>query len=270
MPPHTTYMRITPHSVLQVRIFTEQPLDAGPRWLIHPTEPALPNVIEAIKHLILPKLREENFAKYGTRAGGSTAKGAKAKKKIKDVVITEGFEISVWLKEVPTRHSLLVKQKQFKETKGRLKGNSTKMTEAATGGKSRDDAVAIPEEDPDEDDIENVPQHRSGSEEAESEDNEVEVLGSGVISATAGNDDKKKLNFKTSYDGFSIWGWTLMLYVRRKDGNKKRGTSPPNTAMMGLSDRSTSGKDKGPSLMEEWISTQAIGDMDLDGEDVAG
>ena len=94
MPPHTTYLRITRKSVLQLRIFTEHPLDAGQRWLIHPTDPALPKVIQAMRHLILPKLREENARKYGAKAGaaagGSTGpgRGVRGKKRVKDVVVT--------------------------------------------------------------------------------------------------------------------------------------------------------------------------------------
>ena len=53
-------------------------------------------------------------------------------------------------------------------------------------------------------------------------------------------DDKKKLAMKTTYEGFSIWGWVLCLLVTRKGApSKKRMES--NT---------------GQALMEEWISTQ--------------
>lgn len=55
-----------------------------------------------------------------------------------------------------------------------------------------------------------------------------------------GEDDKKKLGLQTQYDGFSIYGSTLCLIVKR------RGVTAP--------------KDTGPStsqaMMENWVSTQ--------------
>lgn len=53
-----------------------------------------------------------------------------------------------------------------------------------------------------------------------------------------GDDDKKKLEFKTAYDGFSIWGWVLCLLVTRKGGPSKKKTE----------------SNAGQALMEEWIS----------------
>ena len=52
-------------------------------------------------------------------------------------------------------------------------------------------------------------------------------------------DDKKKLGFKTTYEGFSIWGWVLCLLVERKGGPGKKVAGPDPQA-----------------LMAEWISTQ--------------
>jgi hypothetical protein len=52
-------------------------------------------------------------------------------------------------------------------------------------------------------------------------------------------DDKKKLSFKTTYEGFSIWGWVLCLLVTRKGGPSRKRTE--NNA--------------GQALMEEWISS---------------
>ncbi len=51
-------------------------------------------------------------------------------------------------------------------------------------------------------------------------------------------DDKKKLGFKTTYEGFSIWGWVLCLLVTRK-GVPNKGRTEGNA---------------GQALMEEWIS----------------
>lgn len=76
MAPIRRYVRISKYSVLECRIFLENPAD-GPRWLLNTQDPALPRVFEAVKPLILPKLREEN-----ERAKGK----GKKKKSVKDVV----------------------------------------------------------------------------------------------------------------------------------------------------------------------------------------
>src|SRR5579859_4723859 len=76
MAPIRRYLRISKYSVLECRIFLENPAD-GSRWLLNPENPALPRVFEAIKPLVLPKLREEN-----ERAKGK----GKKKKSVKDVV----------------------------------------------------------------------------------------------------------------------------------------------------------------------------------------
>ena len=55
----------------------------------------------------------------------------------------------------------------------------------------------------------------------------------------AEDDDKKKLGFKTTYEGFSIWGWVLCLLVERKGGPGKQSAGSDAQA-----------------LMAEWISTQ--------------
>lgn len=76
MAPIRRYVRISKYSVLECRIFLENPAD-GPRWLLNAQDPALPRVFEAVRPLILPKLREEN-----ERAKGK----GKKKKSVKDVV----------------------------------------------------------------------------------------------------------------------------------------------------------------------------------------
>jgi hypothetical protein len=83
MAPIRRYLRISKYSVLECRIFLENPAD-GPRWLLSSEDPALPRVIEAIRPLVLPKLREENER--------AKAKGKK-KSRVKDVV-TKGEQIN--------------------------------------------------------------------------------------------------------------------------------------------------------------------------------
>lgn len=80
MAPLRRYLRITKHSVLEVRIYLDQPANAE-TWLLKRDNPALPRVIKAIRPLVLPKLREEN--ERGKGRGGSKGK----RKGVKDVVI---------------------------------------------------------------------------------------------------------------------------------------------------------------------------------------
>jgi hypothetical protein len=80
MAPLRRYLRITKHSVLEVRIYLDRPADAE-AWLLKRDDPALPRIIQAIRPLVLPKLREEN--ERGKGRGGAKAK----KKGVKDVVV---------------------------------------------------------------------------------------------------------------------------------------------------------------------------------------
>jgi hypothetical protein len=75
MAPVRRYLRITKYSVLEVRIYLDDPAHTQ-SWLLRHNDPALPRIIEAVRPLVLPKLREEN---------GRVGK-VKAKKGVKDVV----------------------------------------------------------------------------------------------------------------------------------------------------------------------------------------
>ena len=88
MAPLRRYLRITKHSVLEVRIYLDRPADAE-AWLLKRGDPALPRVIQAVRPLVLPKLREED--ERGKGRGGAKAK----KKGVKDVVV-EGKLHTVW------------------------------------------------------------------------------------------------------------------------------------------------------------------------------
>lgn len=77
MAPIRRYLRITKYSVLECRIYLDNPALAQ-SWLLNPRNPVLPRVIEAVRPLVLPKLREE-------RERARTKKSSK-KKAIKDVV----------------------------------------------------------------------------------------------------------------------------------------------------------------------------------------
>lgn len=78
MAPIRRYLRITRYSVLEVRIYLDNPTLTS-SWLLHPRTPVLPRVIEAVRPLVLPKLKEEN-ARDRSKAKGK-------KKSVKDVVV---------------------------------------------------------------------------------------------------------------------------------------------------------------------------------------
>jgi hypothetical protein len=84
MAPIRRYLRITKYSVLECRIYVDNPALAE-SWLLNSRNPILPRVIESVRPLVLPKLREEN-----ERARG---KGGKKRKGVKDVVV-EGLPTS--------------------------------------------------------------------------------------------------------------------------------------------------------------------------------
>lgn len=77
MAPIRRYLRISKYSVLECRIYLDNPSDS--RWLLNPRDPILPRVFEAIRPLVLPKVREENIRLWTKKKG----------KPVKDV-ITEG------------------------------------------------------------------------------------------------------------------------------------------------------------------------------------
>lgn len=77
MAPIRRYLRISKYTVLECRIYLDNPADAQ-RWLLNARDPVLPRVMESVRPLVLPKLREENERGKG--------KGKK-NKGVKDVVV---------------------------------------------------------------------------------------------------------------------------------------------------------------------------------------
>ena len=88
MSPLRRYLRITSSSVLEVRIYLDNPADIS-RWLLNERNPVLPRLIQAVKPLIMPKLREENERNgTGWRTGKARGGGRAGKKKgVRDVVV---------------------------------------------------------------------------------------------------------------------------------------------------------------------------------------
>lgn len=82
MAPLRRYLRITKYSVLECRIYLDNPALAH-SWLLNPRDPVLPRVIEAIRPFVLPKLREER-----ERARKKSTK----KRGIKDTVAQGAFD----------------------------------------------------------------------------------------------------------------------------------------------------------------------------------
>ncbi|KAF1995838.1 hypothetical protein P154DRAFT_526084 [Amniculicola lignicola CBS 123094] len=270
MAPLRRYLRITKHSVLEVRIYLDRPSDAE-AWLLRRDNPALPRVIQAVRPLVLPKLREENERVKGK--GSSKAK----KKGVKDVVVEDDFEVSIFLTELSSRHSVLTKQKIFKD-KPRIQSNSSKLTHWLTTGTSDQpvviaenstEPIVLLEEDEDDainlDDISEIGDGNNNKRKSRmledknqlsDSDDSFEVTSAppskrgrpGRTSESPQVDDddennKKKLGLNTSYDGFSIYGRILCLVVKRKGARNVPGGS--------------TGAVSSQQMLENWVSTQA-------------
>ena len=68
----------------------------------------------------------------------------------------DDFEVSIFLTELSTRHSLLAKQKQFHDRRGRIRSNSGKLTNWLLPG-SKDEPVEVPEDGQGDDDSVIIP-----------------------------------------------------------------------------------------------------------------
>ncbi|KAK4203995.1 hypothetical protein QBC40DRAFT_8265 [Triangularia verruculosa] len=123
MAPLRRYLRITKYSVLECRIYLDNPA-LTQSWLLNPRDPILPKVIKSVRPLVLPKLREEQER--------DRMKKKSKKRSIKDVVVQDDFEVSIFLTETDTRHSLLHKKKHFRDkVQTKLTSNSSKLTGGA-------------------------------------------------------------------------------------------------------------------------------------------
>lgn len=269
MAPIRRYLRITKNSVLEVRIYLDKPSDTP--WLLSTRDPVLPRIMTEIRPKVLPKLREENE--------NAKKKGGKKKKGIKDVVSQEDFEVIIFLKDLSSRHSLLTKQKRF-GNKPRLKSTSNKLTGWLNNSENAiqiDEDERPPEILREEDDevveLHDIPEATTGSKRKASNAADESLFVSSSDEETFETqperpskqrksttertrdeaDDKKKMGLSTSYEGFSIYGRTLCLVVKRK-GKK----AAPN---------STTVPPGGSQMMEQWVSTQAAQEAGLDEDD---
>jgi hypothetical protein len=203
------------------------------------------------------------------------------------LIFAEDFEVSIFLTETSTRHSLLTKQKHFRDlNKKGIQSNSSKLT-GATNDTAIDveDAPILLREESEEDglNLQDLPEAEAEAEaedDAESDDSLFVSEDSGPrrskrtrattntesrsgspgaepLSKRARNeegeeevDDKKKMAMDTSYDGFSIYGRVLCLVVKRKD-KKGKGVAGFGGG--------------GQAMMEDWITSTQMPPQDDDG-----
>ncbi|KAJ5748485.1 uncharacterized protein N7511_010181 [Penicillium nucicola] len=225
MAPIRRYLRISKYSVLECRIYLDSPSDS--RWLLDSRDPVLPRVFEAIRPLVLPKLREENERLFLRKKG----------KAVKDVISEDEFEVAIFLRESRTRHSLLTRNKTFH-------GNNQPKIKPEDGDGiinpgSTEDEILI-ESDGEVDELHVIP----GADEAADMPERTRQKKTGKKAEDVS--EEKKLRFSTHYESFNICGWVLCLLITRKGDKTKLSAEP-----------------KQP-LMEEWISTQAQTSVDED------
>ncbi|KAH7155545.1 hypothetical protein B0J13DRAFT_618978 [Dactylonectria estremocensis] len=295
MAPVRRYLRISKYSVLECRIYLDNPALAQ-SWLLNSRKPILSQVIESIRPLVLPKLREEKERRL-------KKKSAK-KKTIKDVVVTDDFEVSIFLMETATRHSLLSRTKHFREKlPPKIESNSTRLISetdrTAVDVDAGDYGPALRQEDDDDNiDLADIPavdsvrrskrQRRGRGRDDEDTDidadasDEDETASAVEISDTEAppqkrrrarthlsddspdeNDDKKKLAMDVSYEGFAIYGSVLCLVVKKRDSGK--ATESGHRAS-GAAAGGSGSRPEGQAMMENWISSTQ---MPVGGDEVS-
>ncbi|KAG6253017.1 hypothetical protein E4U23_008161 [Claviceps purpurea] len=248
MAPVRRYLRISKYSVLECRIYLDNP-SLAQSWLLNPRNPVLPRIVESIRPLVLPKLREERER---------SKKKSSKKKSIKDVIVQDDFEVSMFLTETATRHSLLSKKKHFRD-KGlpMMQSNSTKLIDETNHvpvdvDGEQEIAAILREEDSDDGGgngrLSEIPVARPKrrrdtttsdlhTEESGGSDNAIDLDSDterpvtkraripsalGENASEGEEDDKKKLAMDVSYEGFAIYGRVLCLVVRRRENKTQR------------------------------------------------
>ncbi|RDA91968.1 hypothetical protein CP533_1352 [Ophiocordyceps camponoti-saundersi (nom. inval.)] len=277
MAPVRRYLRISKSSVLECRIYLDNP-SLAQSWLLNPRDPVLPRIIESVRPLVVPKLREERER--------ARKKGTK-KKSIKDVVIQDDFEVSIFLTETSSRHSLLLKHKHFREkAPERMRSNSTRLIsetnrapiEVDDDDKQDTSEPVVLQEDDDDDEVRlaDIPvappptrqkRDRStalvdddddedeGDEHADGDNTAIEVTSDAeepaskrrrrVGASDEADDDKKKLAMDVTYEGFAIYGRVLCLVVKRRSQQaRSEATNKPGG--------------QGQARMENWITSTQV------------
>lgn len=163
--------------------------------------------------------------------------------------LIDDFEVSIFLTEHSSRHSVLTKQKVFKD-KPRIQSNSGKLTGWLAGG-SNDQPLVV-----DESSAEPIVIREEDDDESSRLMDIPEADGSEDHATDAGNDqdNKKKLGLRTCYEGFSIYGRILCLVVKRRGARQQAGNSTAPVSSQ--------------QMMENWVSTQAMAEQVDDEEDI--
>jgi len=126
-------------------------------------------------------------------------------------------------------------------------GNKSKRTGYLAGkGGQPDTGILVESDSESELNINTIPQAGSEEEDGPSEGKRKKRKRDESLPESPEHEDKK-LRFRTNYEGFNIHGWMLCLLVTRK-GDKGKA-------------RVEAAEPKRQVLMEEWISTQAQGDL---------
>lgn len=262
MPPIRRYLRISKYSVLECRIYLDNPSDT--RWLLNPRDPVLPRIFAAIRPLVVPKLREENERLFAKKKGHPVkdviAEGMSILKLsmasfIQLINLCEDeFEVALFLRESRTRHSLLTRQKTFEEPDDDKENPVDRSASTAETG-----ILVESDDEAEEPDLHNIPPASADDENetstnkrpANTPDNQrasKRQKGKQTEPPTQDDEgDEKKLRFRTNYESFNIHGWVLCLLVTRTgDAARKEAPSEPKRQV----------------LMEEWMSTQAQGGLE--------
>ncbi|KAI9832622.1 MAG: hypothetical protein M1826_001572 [Phylliscum demangeonii] len=252
MAPLRRYLRLSASSAIECRIYSaasspglggeesssSNSSNSSSSWLAH----QLPHVFASVRPLVLPKLREEHDRGKGKRKTKTTT----AAKAIKDVVVHDDFEVSVFLTEPSTRHALLRVHKYLppasSSSGAKRKAGETARREEREDGDDDDGAagavvVVVDEEEQEEEEavvgpVVDAVQHDGGDDDD--------------------GDDYKKMLLRTRYEGFTIYGRVLCLIVtRRRGGRHVTGASG-----------ATSGASAQPAMMEQWIASTQLEEPD--------
>ncbi|MCJ1375416.1 hypothetical protein MMC20_006651 [Loxospora ochrophaea] len=250
MAPLRRYLRLSPHSVIELRIYLDNPADLS-RWLLREPDPALPKVMQTVKPLVKARVREERDAERERRRGGKGKKGGK--KGVRDVMAGEGFEVSVFLTEGGgTRHTVLRRGRVFH-------GEGAREEEEEDGGEKRalgdipvqggqerqEEGTEISSGDEDGGEKEGRSHTTSGT---TTRRGRIRTFASTGLEKRLGEkdeemgDDKKKKAFRTEYEGFAIYGKILCLVIKR------RGVVKGKELVGGA----------GQAMMEEWIRASQV------------
>lgn len=169
------------------------------------------------------------------------------------LIWVDEFEVALFLRESRTRHSLLTRQKTFEEPGSRQsqRDNQPASTEGGILVESDDDAGFdihnIPAADTDTNTSSNSKRQAADQSDTSPEPSErAPKRRKEQLAQAQEEEDEKKLKFRTNYESFNIYGWVLCLLVTRRGDSARKKASEP----------------RGQVLMEEWMSTQAQGDVD--------